>query len=407
MNIKLSSLVLDFYDDTDGVIARQLPQELHRVKIASQEEVDALPDTAFALVFKTASGVLRRRFPVDTPDNIKLSEAYLDRVQDQLPPDAVHMARAKIAAAKEGKAQYEVAYVDTTKTAARKTASISDRFYGLSVGTANKFPLHTAAHVKMAESRFTWTTATMEPKFKFAYARNIASRAAQLGVDLPATSAVHNYTNTTLNKVALAQAVKQRKQAAFSKGLSTEVLDSLLYATGAPIERGGAESQAAYDQKLADAKIACANHTAVQPEHVIGMLMQYDKAAGLGPFEYNRGMLDPFASVYKHASFTPGASVDGIDLGSISPEMLQQAGMDDDFIQQFMANPEQVYQSLPDPVKRVIQQAAAGSQAPQPAPQSPDGGVGPLGQAAANKGDPMTLLNPAFADGTSTDVAIR
>ena len=99
--IKFASLLLDFHDDAQFKIAHALPADFHSLSINDAEALDALPDHAFALVVKTASG-LRRRFPLHDADHLKLSEAYFAETKHMLPAEAVQMATAKFAAATAG-----------------------------------------------------------------------------------------------------------------------------------------------------------------------------------------------------------------------------------------------------------------------------------------------------------------
>ena len=309
--IKVASLVLDIYDDERCEIARDLPSDYHQIKVADHDEIAALPDRCFALVMKTASGELRRRFPIHTEDALKLSEAYFERTKDQLPREAVIMAMAKFAAAKDGAAYNDVAYVDLTKIAeARPAEPFPERFYGLALGNANHYPLHDEVLVKRAMARFPFTTEGMAPEHQFLYARNIEKRAGQLGVEVPADSRIHLYTNPALNLEALKEAIDQRKHAA-AGSTSVEVLDQLAQAAGCRLDQGELEHPDSF--ALRNAKIA--KVWKLEPAQIIATLQQFDKTAGYGAYEYARGMLDPFAACYKRASFAGSNSmlVDGVD----------------------------------------------------------------------------------------------
>lgn len=383
--IKFAALRLDFHDDDQCLIARELPPEYHELKIADAETIDALPDCAFALVVKTANGV-RRRFPIHDADHIKLSEAYFRRTYEQLPPEAAKMAAAKLAAAKAGEAETEVAYVDLEKTSA-PIADFPDRFYGLTIGHKNHYPLHDATLVKRAAARFPFTADGMDPQDQFMYARNIQKRASQLDVDLPESSRIHLYTNDELNLSALKEAVAQRKTAAAGV-IGTEVLDQLEQTAKCALTQGPLESNDSF--MLRQAKQA--SMEAVTPPQIVATLTQFDKAAGLGARDYARGLLDPFAACYKRAAYVGGSDlvVDGVDLRHIDLDELEK-NFDAEMVKEFMANPVGVYKSLPDPVRSLIRQLAA------PGGDSHD--LPPADTTAIAKGDPTHELAPTFSNG--------
>lgn len=390
--IKVSALVLDIYDDSAGAIARELPAEYHQCEVASVDEISELPDRCFGLVLKTASGEIRRRYPLHTEDSLKLSEAYFERTRHLLPEEAAQAAEGKFAAAKAGEGYNDVAYVDLQGL--EKKASVEeifpDRYYGLTVGDRSYYPLHDADLVKQAEARFRFTTDGMEPHHRFLYARNIEKRAQALGVELPGDSPVHHYTADQLNPDSLAQAIQQRKQAA--RGVGTLVLDQLAEAAGCPVRGGELE----HPDSVAFRQAKIASRPALPTSQVVATLQQFDKRAGLSLYEYDRGMLDPFAAVFKSAAF-PGSNgmiVDGVDLAKITPEVLSSQ-FEDDFIQEFMANPVQVYKSLPDPVRSVIR-SIAGNKMKQSGPQRSEPPV------VSSAGEPMQLLAPTYSSGAAS-----
>lgn len=388
MAIKLASQILDFHDDTGCVIARALPPELHQLKVAGQDELDALPDSSFGLVFKSASG-LQRRFPVHDEDSRKLSEAYVmaGLKAGSLHPEVGRLVLAKIAAARAGDALDEVAYVDPEKVAAAP-AAFEDRFYGLTLGGASHYPLHDETLVSRAIERFPFTTDGMAPEHKFAYARNIEKRAGQLGVEIPNNSPINRYTGTELNPNALKLAIDQRKEAAAGRsGVHGQALDELLAAAGVVEDRGSMESDASFDLRQKLAKVA----TKVDVAQVVAMLSQFDKFAGITEYDYNRGMLDPYAACYKRAAAgAPSTASDGTDLSKIGPEKLQ-ALFDQYFVDEFQQNPVATYEALPDPMKKILQGLVDG--------KTETASALPQGTTAAASGDPMAALDPRYSNG--------
>lgn len=368
--IKVAALTLDIYDDEKAEIARSLPAELHSVKVAEREEVDALPDRQFGLVMKTAGDAMRRRFPLHTADAVKISRAYFERTKVCLPTEAATVAEAKIAAAERALAAEgeidtrtkdmlaKVAYVDVTalKPQMAKVA-FAEQHWGLTINGKNCFPLHDASLVKTALSRFPSTVGDLEPEERFIYARNIAKRAEALSVEVDAKHQVNLYTNDTVNRTALKVAIAARKQAVGTK-VSTLVLDQLHEAAGCDLEQGMVERDASFELRKSKHAAFLKTSGAIDAERIVGVLQAFDKMAGLGQHHYVRGLADPFASCFKKADCSSSATmVDGVDLSSIAPNMLQDK-FDEGFVNDFAQNPVQVYQSLPDPVKAVIRQLA-------------------------------------------------
>lgn len=377
--IKLSALVLDIYDDETGAIATALPPDMHQVKVADADLVQDLPDHQFGLVFRTASGDLRRRFPLHDADALKLSEAYFTRTGSVLPPEVQTQVAKKFAAVKADPHDTSVVVVDMAKTAAAVSEEIfPDRVYGLVLGDQHKFPLHTPELTKVAITRFPFTTETMEPAHRFLYARNIEKRASQLKVEIPCSSEIWNYTGTVLNKDSLKLALDQRRTKLASVGARTDIIDQLELAAGITPYPG--EMEHPDSVQLRQAKAASVPQVPV--EQVLTVLCQIDKITGE---TYSRHYMDPFAACFKAAAYpTASASVDGVDLGAIPAEALAKQ-FDESFVKEFLADPVRVYMSLPTPVQAVLRKMAGGNTTPSTSLRSPGG-----------SGEPMTRLNPDF-----------
>ncbi len=394
--LKLAACTFDVYDDSTGAIARRIPAEYHSaLKVAEHETILGLPDSAFGLILKTASGTVLRRYPLHDADAVKTSAVYWRETQDLLPEDARAIVQAKFAAAakfhdgdesKEAMAGFhKVAFVDATKFAHTSTPVWAEKAWGLTVGGRDLFPLHDASLVKQAEARFPATTANLTPELKFAYARNIAKRASALGVAVAPDSPIHRYSNEGVNLVALDHAIERRKLS--SPNLGKDILEQLSTAAGCRLVRAETENEDSW--RLRNAKLASARK--LTAEHIVAVLQQFDKLAGYTPRDYARHIPDPFASVYAKTAGPAGVFVDGVDLAALNPETLAQH-FDEHFVREFMENPAQVYMASPDPVKRMIKaQAEQAGNLPPAAPARP---YEPTGH-----GDPMPTLNPTYANG--------
>lgn len=368
--IKIASLVFDIYDDTKGEIARKLPNEYHIVKIAEHSRIEDLHDHQFALVMKTANG-LRRRYPVDSPDSIKLSHAYFEQVRHTLHPALIKAAEAKFADPDTN----AVAYVDVTvlEPVTEKIA-FSNQVFGLNINGRECFPLHDEMLVKTAVSRFPSTMIDLVPSERFQYARNIHKQAAALNVPISDTSPIWLYTANHLNIDSLRHAIEQRKEASGFR-MSTEVLDQLYLAAGCKIKQGSIETDESFRYRQKTSAVS----RPLSVDKIVGVLETFDKLAGFDSEQYLRGLLDPFAACFKMAGYDSNTMmVDGVDLSKVSPERLNEK-FGDEFVNEFKQNPIQVYQSSPDPIKSVIRDMA----------KTMGGGGVTVGQ-----GEPSDQLNP-------------
>jgi len=397
--IKVAARIFDVYDDEHGEIARQLPEELHAVKVAEHDEVMDLPDRCFALVMKTADGAVRRRLPVHDSDSLKISQAYFERTRQGLPEEVVRVVEGKFAAAQrvldgseDREAYNKVAYIDLGSLTPAAEVRFPDKAYGLVLEGRNHFPLHDEVLVKQAVSRFPFTIEDLESHERWQYARNIEKRANQLGVEVPSNSPINLYTAPEPNLQSLKRAIEYRKEAAAGRSdVHTTLLDQLAAAAGCELGRGDIESDASFAWRQAKH----AERRKISVEHIVTVLQNFDKLAGFGDYHYMRGMPDPFAAVFtKTGSPSSGFLVDGVDLSKVDPAQLADR-FDDQFVQEFTENPVAVYKSLPDPVRSVIRTFAEQNMG-QPTRgrthQEPPSTVG-------SAGGPMNRLNPSYVNG--------
>lgn len=388
--IKVASLVLDCYDDTDGQVARGLPADVHACTVDAPDVIAQLADSQFGLVMKTASGLVRK-FPLHTEDARKLSFAYYTKTSARLPEEARKMAEARM------NNKVAVGYVDVTKlTPALKSAHKSPTKsasspWGLTLNGKNHFPLHDEDLIKTALARFDQTTAEMAPEHTFMYARNLAARAAELKVAVASDSATRWYTNPTINSAALGHAIELRKSAAAGR-CSTEILDQLLAASGQIAPASELEDPEVTAARRA--KVASFDYHLQKPEVIVATLQAFDKLAGLGSNQYRRGLPDPFASCFREELKTAQKIIDGVDLDSIDPAMLTQM-FAPDFVQEFQGDPVGTYKALPDPMRAAVRglaQQGMGSSGVGKGEPTP----------AGTAGDAERLLDPHYSNDSTT-----
>lgn len=385
--IKVASLVLDCYDDTDGHVARSLPAAAHACQVDSPDIVAELSDSQFGLVMKTASGVVRK-YPLHTEDARKLSFAYFMATGAKLPEAAQKMARSRM------NDEVKVGYVDLTALVVPAATKFASQAWGLTLNGKNHFPLHDADLVKTAFVRFEQTTAELSPEHTFMYARNLTQRAGELKVAVATDSPTRWYSNDTINVDGLRHAIEQRKSAAAGR-CETEILDQLLAAAGqigTPVESEDREIVGLRRQKVAHF-----NLHKTKPDMIVATLQAFDKLAGLGIQHYRKGLPDPFASCFREEFKSANQIVDGVDLDSIDPAQLTQM-FAPDFVQEFQADPVGTYKALPDPMRAAVRGLASNGMNTSGVGSgkgSPDGSPGAVGDAAV-------LLDPHYANDTAS-----
>lgn len=365
--LKLAARTLDVYDDlSEMTVMKKIAAKVANVTLAEPDVIEALDDKSFALILKTASGGIMRRYPIHDADATKLSRAYYEEQKAlTLPKEIAETVGAKLAAAEQKfnirdhkLAQVDellnaVAYVDAATITLPKTAAWDKEVYGLVVGDTRYFPLHNADLVKAAESRFNATAAGLESHERFIYARNLAAQAEAQGVKLAHTSPVHNYTGDEINKTALKIALDERKRIMQAAGLHTKLIDELADAAGCAPEQGSLEHPEVFaerQRKISSAKTLSA-------DRIIEVLQGIDKVAGLGREQYLRGLADPYAACFKRAEADGSTMADGVDLACVDQTKLKEL-FSEEFAAEFAADPVGTYSHLPDPHKRMIQELA-------------------------------------------------
>ena len=104
---KLSGLVIDAYDDSDGTVLRELfPETIDLAELEKNahaltpEEHNALPDDAFALVLMNG-GCEMRKFATIDAGNTALSVMYFMKTAHRLPEEAQKVAANNLVASCE------------------------------------------------------------------------------------------------------------------------------------------------------------------------------------------------------------------------------------------------------------------------------------------------------------------
>jgi len=399
--LKISCRILDVYDDDELVITGKIASVIGTgVMVADRDVVDGLKDHQFGLVMKTANGSMRRRLPLFDADSVKVSRAFFNEIRASLPDELAANADIKIAAAEAVFLHPEtatdqdrtvldlVAYVDIERLAPpRAKVAFHDQCWGLAIDGKNYFPLHDGTLLKTALARFVESASELQPEERFVYARNIVKRAEVLNVPIPSNSMVNWYSGEELNHNALRDAIDDRRKIIKAAGGNIEILSQLEDSAGIM-----AISDSAHEDMgsvVGRQKKASAMRGRLDIPKIISTLQTIDKLAGFSNHEYMRGLLDPFAAVFKSTGVNKFAAlnVDGINLGDLKMDELNQK-FSPDFVREFQQNPVVIYQSLPEPMKAAIRQLCTSPQGMDEKPNTLTPGS-----------DPQNSLNPHYANG--------
>ena len=308
--LKIANAVFDVYDDTNLSVVMELDASLITCKVAELDEVEKLSDDQFGVVL--VNGTTKyRKYPLHNEDSVKLSTAYFNKVKNTLHPSIVSKVESKLAGSKEV-ALVDLAYETPATVTEYKTA---EPVYGISINNINYFPLHTANNVKLAISKFGEHEDKLNFMQRFELARNIKKHAEKHSINIEPLSHINNYTNGEINYIALSKALELRK---VSAARATPELDALYNETN--------------------------------PVKIATVLTAFDKVAGISEYNYVRNIPDPFASMYKYAE----KKVKPKPVYEVSASKLAEL-FDDDFVSEYVKNPEVVYNILPTPVKEQIQ----------------------------------------------------
>jgi len=294
-----SSTIVDIYDDAHYSLLSEHGEKIASYRLHSHEEVAKLPDTAFAVIIKTASGESRRKYPCHTRDAHEISKFYFDKVASTLPTEVADAARSGLA-----DASARPVVIDLSHETPVKVASV----FGITIAGKGYFPIETPELVKAASESFRMSCDTLRPSERYEYAQNIMKQASLLKVDIGNT--VLDYSGTELSKTAWHHGVQQR---------TIECADSV---------------------KIAALKA----YVPTDAKDAIAYLGEWDKTASVS----HKRIPDPYASVYgtlEKSSASKVSHISGSQLKDVFGE---------EFAVEWDKDPAAVYASLPTPDRELI-----------------------------------------------------
>lgn len=190
-------------------------------KALSDQDLDRLDDRDFGLIVIASDGTRTRAFPLINKFEVVMSKAASIVNAKIIPPKARNIVDMRIKCAaqrflpgmrKVAEAQkrlsniYALTVDDELKmasTSMEKTASghfaVQASFNG---GPMERYPIDTSEQVNRRIRRFETGHRGMHIKYAFEYARNVADRAMELGVEVPEDSAIHLYKTASMSPLA-------------------------------------------------------------------------------------------------------------------------------------------------------------------------------------------------------------
>lgn len=390
--MKTAGLSLDFYDDISGETLKSsfptpdsLPGIIKKAHILSPEERDVLRDEAYALVMQDEGKVFRKFACVD-PGNTALSTLYFLHNMDKLPAEAIKVAAANLAdhceafglpvppllkvAVKTGMSRTRDSFrqpqvgdeadwaartnlqsirggadsgrviptANGMKTAAANLVDVSGktpefkfkRKEAQNTALDGKYPLDDYADVEKAVDYFNENWTGMDPADRHQYAVKTASRADQLGIEVP--EILGRYGSTEYSPDVDAHLANRRAIApAFE-----DVWDDL------------AEKRAS-----------------IHPEVFAFLLKEADEAAGIN-WNWGGEVADPWFATFggdsereKVASWSwegaGGESLNQEQLMALASDPSElKAHFDASITTAFCQDPVTIFESLPDTHKQLI-----------------------------------------------------
>lgn len=377
----IAAAVLDFYDDSKHELMSKIAMPTAiagaQATVLTPEQHAALPDTDFGLVILTKRAAVMRKFPVHDPGNAWLSAQYFQNTHEKLAwparfiaakfiktaCDAYGVPSSKMVAAYAARvgenealsnrfvegsesgwmlrklAQQEFIEKQAQATEINALTEMPNEHFALVVrsddgSVIRKYAMPDDAHVKIAAAYFDKYAMDLAPEHRHRFARNVQTRAAELGVDVSDHDLLSKWASPGWNRHVQAH-IEQRK--------------SLLPRN--PDARGVLDKLAASLEETTPADAAAA-------------LQEIDLATGLNKY-YDRGLTDPFASTMGKVAEGWSDEVDGVTIteADLRKEAVLKkiaSYMGTSFADQFSKSPVEIFESLPAPEKEVIKQIISG-----------------------------------------------
>lgn len=350
---KYAGVTFDWYDDNGATLKEKFPtvdQVPEIIKTAAVKAKEDVANEQFALL-AIDGNVLMRKYACHDPGTTAMSVIYFMRHGHKLPEEAQKVAASNLVdacvghkllppAALSKRAMGKTAagnLVDITgESAPPRPVKLASHHYAVELDGAGYYPIDTWEQVKTAEEYFQMERIRMEPPIRREYAVKLAARADEIGY--PLDNDIQDMGSRTFAyKGHVQAAIDMRKVACDPHGGAREWLDELMDKTAS-----------------------------LRPEVFSECLRQFDIHEGLD-HGWDQVILNPYESTFGISKIAEVVWEQGAD--RVTKDALQNlaqnhmTGMQElftyDIAKEFMKDPIGIFNSMPDPQKKLIARLAS------------------------------------------------
>ena len=410
---KFAGVIFDYYDDKGATLKAKFPtadQVPEVIKTANVRPKGKVPNEAFAVVMLD-EGYVFRKFACEDPGTTAMSVIYFMEHGDKLPEDAQKIAAHNIVNAcishrlmppaaltkisqgtekanvgeltkqhEEKKKQkgpeedwgtdrVNANVLDTTGKKppykAKLARPTSDEDYAVVLQDGSRhYPIDTWDRIKMAEQYFSEERVRMQPHVRRQFAVKLASKSAVVGYPLD-TDIIELGAVTYADGGHIKAAIEMRKAACDPGADTREWLDDLF-------------------EKRAT----------IQPKTFAECLRRFDVGLGFD-HGWDQVIPDPWSSTFgiKTASVVWSSGAERVtddDLTNLARNHIARIKdlFSDDFVEEFQKDPVTIFNSMPDPQKKLLARLAADSASMGGSEHRPTGGPEGGSEALGSNYDP-------------------
>jgi len=330
----LTNVELDWVDDLNGSmkLASQNENIVGKCKVG---DVENLKDEDYALLFMTKHGS-DGRYPLKTRDQALLSCWFLEKNASKLPAEHTKVAATNL---KKSCEKHQIPISDfIQKNASDEVVSNAISPYigeNEKFACQGKYPINTPDQVKIAVAYFESNHKHFTPDDAFEYCNNVASAAEEHGVKIASEKKINDYIPKYSNMLKLA--VDRR----------LNLLDGL-YEYG---DKNGEAIKLSY-RKLLGMK------ESLEPVEFSKKLAHIDKLSGIDTHWDKGSISNPYVATFKRVEKNivkvGSATYNRSQLVKVADTDKFAGLFSNDFISSFKESPEEVFNSLPMPEKKLI-----------------------------------------------------
>ena len=333
----ITGKVIDVYDDEKKDLLKDNLEKVGSLVLDPVDKIDVLGDDQFAAIFMTKTGRAVRKYPVHTPDSTIISNLYFQKTASSF-PEQIRGAIAsfiKKACDKHG--------IDTPGEVEKVANGAESNIIDLraSIAGAEKrayknyaigghYPIDTVEQVKCACEYFDENHILFTPEDRNKFAGSVSDRSQVLGVDVDQSSEIFKYAGASYGNI-INLAKHERENLLQDDEMAKRALSHL------------------FEKKAS-----------LKPHEFAKELDRFDRTNRLDVYwDKSLGIRDPYKSTYESVKIASVIKVGSMSISEDSLHAVAQSGMlkeafDDEFCAQFNDAPVEIFNSLPDPEKKVI-----------------------------------------------------